>query len=195
MGLLDSGETSAPALGIDTGPRETYRPPKVVRRWDIPPAKETVRDVILRTVREQPCDWKALRQACAMYRDKEVAVTLTQLTQEHLVGLDKHGAFCYLPPKVEKQISAVSKKPVHSAEAKKVSGTINHEPKMAASKEEQRIADRDMNTLKSLTVLLAKRALETEERYQRMLKDMQAEIMSEKDRSHELQAMLLNTLV
>lgn len=190
MGLLDTGTTSVPAFGVDTGPRETYRPPKVLRRLDIPAPKETLRDLLLKAVREKPCDWHMLSQSCPGHKDAEIAVVMTQLVREHLLAVDRHGAFVFVEshlPKASHPQAAV----VHPKEACATSGTIELSQKASPGDTSQK----SVEALKSVVALLSVRALEAEERYQRLLRECRAELVSEQQTQKVLQAQLLELLI
>ncbi len=174
MGLFDTVSSARP-FGVSTEPREDYKPPRVVRRLDIPEPQETLRDLLLKTLSEKPCSWSEL---CSMVQPRGgsqgISDITTQLVREGIVVINAKGEFVFVP--VNKRNRTVSHI-TFSDKTEKSGDTLGHE-----------------QDFKSLLLLIAHRALDTEDRYKRMIEDTQAELLSEREARRVLQSKVIRSL-
>lgn len=171
-------EASARPLGVDMAHREEYKPTKVLRRGDIPPPEETVRDRLIKALKTGNQDWESLCQAAKPHPHKQVSAILTQLLKEELAALTTEGKFVFVPPVYRPKTPAA---PVKKAQH----DTITTRQK-AANKS-------TLDGLKLLIMVLANRSFEAEERYQRLLQDTRSELESERQARWVLQNKILAT--
>jgi len=177
MGIGDT-EASARPLGVDMAHRGEYKPPKVLRRGDIPPPKETVRDLLIKALKTGNQDWESLCQAAKAHPHEPVSAALTQLLKEELVALTPEGKFVFVPP--------VSQTKTPAAQAEKAQhDTITTRQKVASKS--------TLDGLKLLIMVLANRSFEAEERYQRLLQDTHSELQAERQARLILQNKILAT--
>jgi len=177
MGIGDTAASARP-LGVDIAHRGEYKPPKVLRRGDISPPKETVRDLLIKALKTGSQDWQSLCQAAKAHPHKQVAAVLTQLLKEELAALTPEGKFVFVPPVAETKTPAVqAKRAQHD--------TITTRQKVASKS--------TLDGLKLLIMVLANRSFEAEERYQRLLQDTHSELQSERQARLILQNKILAT--
>lgn len=180
MGLFDTASSARP-LGVDMAHRGEYKPPKTVRRGDIPAPKETLRDVLVQSLKTGKQDWGTLCEAAKAHPHKAVSATLTQLLREDLVVITPEGNFVFVPPASQEKVTAAEPE----KEKPKRYDTIKVRQKVESKS--------TLDGLKQLIMLLANRSFETEERYQRLLQDTRSELESERQARLTLQNKILAT--
>lgn len=175
MGLLDTGAGSVPARGVMDGPRETYVPPCVVRRQDMPVPEKTVRDKVLVLVKTRAMPWTELSAALPKVNGRELAAQLSVLIRENLLAINAQGDYAY-------------------GSGAKCSAT-KREDHRATQENTSRGKLEDGAEMKTLLLLLAQRSMESEERYQRMVQEALAEANTERRLRHQMEQRLLAAAV
>lgn len=97
MGLLDTGVNSAPAIGVGNGPREDYKPPRTLRRLDIPSAKPTLREEVLIKIKDASVSWADLVSAVPRQNHQKMAEAVSVLIREGLIAFNARGEFDFIP--------------------------------------------------------------------------------------------------